>query len=90
MKFPRIAAGLCLSATWAMLAGCSVIDPYAPQRLEQYRQQVSSGFTGCEAADNVISNVRADSGVLSWHVTCKAKTYICTESTSLACAPVAQ
>jgi hypothetical protein len=84
------ALGLCL------LAGCSavihIIDPNRAQEMEQYRRQVSSGFTGCEAADNVISNASADEmGTMpSWHVTCKAKTYICIESGALACAPVAQ
>ena len=90
MTSHRIAAGLGLSAAWALLAGCAVVDPYTPQWLEQHRQEASAGFTGCLAADNAISNVRAQSGIVSWNVTCKAKTYICTDSSSLACAPVVQ
>ena len=88
MRPLRIAAALSLSVTWALLSGCAIVP--SPQRLEQYRQSASSGFTGCEAADNVISDVHAENGVISWHATCKARTYICADSTTLACAPVAQ
>ena len=55
MTFRGIAAGLCLSAALALLTGCASLDPDAPVRLQRYQQQVSSGFTGCEPADNVIS-----------------------------------
>jgi len=76
--------GLGLAATAALLAGCSSIGE---------AQQISSGFTGCEPADNVISLNQEGPG---WHAVCKGKTYVCTDvSTSLhsatfSCAAAAQ
>ena len=75
MKSRGINMGLCLAATAVLLAGCAdLFDPNSPANIAG-RQRVSSGFTGCEPADNVISNNIG----LSWHATCKAKTYLCTD-----------
>ena len=79
MTSRRFAVGLCAGAV-VLLAGCAdLLDPNSPPNIA-VRQKVSSGFTGCEPADNVISQNTGD----SWHATCQAKTYLCTDVSSSA------
>jgi hypothetical protein len=53
-------------------------------------QTISSGHTGCEPADNVISDVHADAwGAGTWHATCHGKLFLCSgtdDGKSIGCA----
>ena len=84
MRTKTIALLLGLSAASTLLAGCADFD--FPARAQEFRQQTSAGFTGCEPADNAITDVTNH----GWHATCKDKTYICTGYDRYACAPVAR
>ena len=93
MKCRGITMSLCLTATAILLAGCAdLFDPNSPANIAG-AQRISSGFTGCEPADNVIS---PNTGSPGWHATCKGKTYLCTDvstsmnSSTFSCAPSAQ
>ncbi len=85
--------GLGLAATAMLLGGCGdLFDPNSPGNIAA-AQRVSSGFTGCEPADNIISPNKESPG---WHATCKGKTYVCTDvstsmhSSTFSCAAAAQ
>lgn len=85
MTFRRLTPGLVLglAAVSTLLCGCAY-DFNA--KVLQYRQQASAGQTGCEPADNIISDVTNH----GWHATCKGKTYVCSAVGEVACAPAAQ
>jgi hypothetical protein len=92
MKSRAITVGFCVSAV-VLLAGCAdMFDPNSPANIAA-AQRVSSGFTGCEPADNVIT---PNMGSPGWHAVCKGKTYVCTDvspaarSSTFACAAAAQ
>ena len=57
-------------------------------------QTISSGHTGCEPTDNVISDVHADAwGAGTWHATCRGKLYLCSgtdNGKSIGCAAAVQ
>ncbi len=93
MKSRGILLGLGLAANAVLLAGCA--NPFDPNSRGNIAraQRVSSGFTGCEPADNVISPNVEGAG---WHAVCKGKTYVCTDvsdslhSSTFSCAAAAQ
>lgn len=66
------------AAIAVVLTGCAGM-----QTIEQERQGVSSGFTGCAPQEISIS----DQAQYTWAAVCKGKTYRCTVSPSAACAP---
>ena len=72
------------------ITACATTDAIVAGKL----QTISSGHTGCEPADNVISNVHADAwGTGTWHATCHGKLYRCSgtdNGQSIGCAPAVQ
>ena len=84
MTFRTSALALGLAAASALLAGCAAYD--FPARALEFRQQVSAGYTGCDQADNTITDVTNH----GWHATCKGRTYVCSGADRYACAPAAQ
>lgn len=92
MNHRGITVGLCVSAVVLLAACADLFDPNSPANIAG-AQRVSSGFTGCEPADNVIT---PNTGSPGWHAVCKGKTYVCTDvstsmrSSTFACAAAAQ
>jgi hypothetical protein len=72
------------------ITACAATDAIVAGKL----QTMSSGHTGCEPADNVISDVHADAwGAGTWHATCHGKLYLCSgtdNGKSIGCAPAVQ
>lgn len=62
----------------AIFSGCAA-PAVREANYEQSLQAASAGYTGCQPADNVLTNVSM-SGLANfgtWNATCKAKTYLC-------------
>jgi hypothetical protein len=94
MVISRFAHGMVATGLLTVVSGCiapPVNSPVVTNRL----QLISAGHTGCQQADNVISNVVANlDGSGSWNATCKGKMYLCTavssagsNAESFSCAP---
>ncbi len=80
----------------ASTSGCVSLSADSPV-VQDKLKTVSAGYTGCEPADNVLSNVAPNrDGSGTWNATCKGKIYLCSavatvnQGESFHCAPVAQ
>ncbi len=85
-----------LAASGPLLATACVVPTQLANSpaVTQGLQVISAGHTGCQPADNTISNVQMElNGSGTWNATCKDKTYLCSAfkgvdpSESYSCAP---
>jgi hypothetical protein len=69
-----VPAVLCVASL--AVTGCTTLSTSSPVLVNRLKV-VSAGHTGCQPADNQISNTSDTRDGVTWNATCKGRVYLC-------------